>query len=786
MKWKIKMLKVLLATLIGLMMISAETSSLPSEMAPAEMWLIFDSTETGILTPWAPQKVSGVSEWKTTLSVKNNLNLWLEIVPGISNKGVILKNVDCLASHWQEKSFGKAGRRLLPPKGEVNYNVTYQKVGVPFYAEARFGGIGASLMIAKFLAALPVPGIDQLDNPVTFLEFWDKIRKIESVEKAASALKSGKIADATIKLGSLLDDKKQINILRKAFSAFKIEVSKEILANLLTISKIAKALNVLGDEITFAIQSQVGAKPVRVTFEIRTREQKRTKKKDHERKKIVLTRLRTSGEGEGILIAPGRGKQRYTVFYIDNKDFINGGTLVIEITLGKGESNASFDLFPEGVPIPTKGRPHGSVAHQYDVSRGKTVKMALRFSRGQIFQFGATGNWLSPEGSRNSYRFSARVIGGLSKHAEELEEVVFSIIKCSKSISYRAIRGDVPKEIDLSDDTKARQVLERAAHFAQEKCPKKAPYGNISVTLYQGVERFPGQWKRNYVVNARNYDADKLTWREYNNIVLRKRLAKEKARKRAEEKKAIEARKKLEAEQESHEINARRAREARQKLITMKLWKLHLNEALKCLEEAKGFKSIPKPVRKVIFQYSGFLNYITLNLPREDNPAAAKKIKTFKDAKLRLPPTHISSARQIDPNVLSILGKHGFINLEEFHLRSRYGDARHTFLSYTDKIRPYICEGNFKYKKGFSKGFKIRLASRVLKSIDYKNENKATGIYAVTFSYKFNKEFPCYEEIQKSLPGKIPSINKIYKGKAKAYLDPNDDLWKLEQLTFDR
>ena len=270
MKWKIEKLAVLIITMIGLMIVLTRPT-LSSRKTSTEMWLMFNSTETGILTPWAPQKVTGVNEWKTTLTVKNNLDLWLEIVPGISKKGVILKKVDCLASQWQEKAFGSAGRRLLPPKGEVKYSVIYRKTGVPFYAEARFGEIGASLMITKFLATLPVFGIGQLDNPVSYLEFWDEVRELQSVEQATAALKSGKIADAAIKLSSLLNDKRQVDILRKAFGVFKIKVSKKILSNFLTISKIAKALNILGDEITLAIQSRAGAKPIRVSFELESK-----------------------------------------------------------------------------------------------------------------------------------------------------------------------------------------------------------------------------------------------------------------------------------------------------------------------------------------------------------------------------------------------------------------------------------------------------------------------------------------------------------------------------------
>jgi len=207
------------------------------------------------------------------------------------------------------------------------------------------------------------------------------------------------------------------------------------------------------------------------------------------------------------------------------------------------------------------------------------------------------------------------------------------------------------------------------------------------------------------------------------------------------------------------------------------------SKAIERLGKAIGFQGIPEPLRKVIFEESRFLNCITLNLPREDNPASVKRVKSYRDGVLKLPPIYLSHADKIDAGVFSVLRKHGFINLEEFNLRSRYGDAKHRFLSYTVKIIPYIVDGYKRRADIFgTEGFKIKLASRLLKSIDYKKENKPLGIYVVTFSYTFQKEFPYYEELQRVRPKKFPLIKKIYKGEAKAYLDPKTNLWTLEKL----
>ncbi len=125
--------------------------------------------------------------------------------------------------------------------------------------------------------------------------------------------------------------------------------------------------------------------------------------------KIILTRARNGGEGSGILVAPGKGNQEYTIHQIDTKDFVNGGIVTFRITVGDGESDASFDLFPEGAPIPTTGRPIGSVAGRYDILKGSTTTMSYRFQRGQVFQFGADGNWFSRKGAGNTYTFEVWV-----------------------------------------------------------------------------------------------------------------------------------------------------------------------------------------------------------------------------------------------------------------------------------------------------------------------------------------------------------------------------------------
>jgi hypothetical protein len=118
-----------------------------------------------------------------------------------------------------------------------------------------------------------------------------------------------------------------------------------------------------------------------------------------------------SGEiasGWGILTAPGDGYQDYSVHEIDASCFKEGDLLRIEVTVGSGFSGASFDLFGEDQTIPRAGRPV-SLAGAYDLQPGITTTLTYHLTRGQVFRFGADGNWYSPKGTQNTYRFVASV-----------------------------------------------------------------------------------------------------------------------------------------------------------------------------------------------------------------------------------------------------------------------------------------------------------------------------------------------------------------------------------------
>jgi hypothetical protein len=112
----------------------------------------------------------------------------------------------------------------------------------------------------------------------------------------------------------------------------------------------------------------------------------------------------TSATGQGTLVAPGRGKHGYHVITLDASRFLSGGTIHITITVGTGESEASFDLYPQGLSLPTEGMPN-SLASAVNIRSGSGAKINYHFAHGTVFQFGAEGSWNSKAGATNTYSF---------------------------------------------------------------------------------------------------------------------------------------------------------------------------------------------------------------------------------------------------------------------------------------------------------------------------------------------------------------------------------------------
>jgi hypothetical protein len=112
--------------------------------------------------------------------------------------------------------------------------------------------------------------------------------------------------------------------------------------------------------------------------------------------------------GQGTVVAPGRGKHGYLVTNLDATRFTNGGVLHITITVGDGTSEASFDLYPQGLRLPSEGMPN-SLAGAHNIRSGAGAKIDYRFDHGSVFQLAAEGSWNSKPGDTNTYSLVVEV-----------------------------------------------------------------------------------------------------------------------------------------------------------------------------------------------------------------------------------------------------------------------------------------------------------------------------------------------------------------------------------------
>jgi len=123
-----------------------------------------------------------------------------------------------------------------------------------------------------------------------------------------------------------------------------------------------------------------------------------------------LTRTAPSIDGHAQITAPGRGAHAYNVFYVDTRDFTQGGELDVMIQLDtSSRTSGSFDLFRGDTRFSQAGASSPSLVGKYDVRPGAVVHLNYRFSAGQVFAFGAEGNWFSPKGQTGNILFRASV-----------------------------------------------------------------------------------------------------------------------------------------------------------------------------------------------------------------------------------------------------------------------------------------------------------------------------------------------------------------------------------------
>lgn len=194
-------------------------------------------------------------------------------------------------------------------------------------------------------------------------------------------------------------------------------------------------------------------------------------------------------------------------------------------------------------------------------------------------------------------------------------------------------------------------------------------------------------------------------------------------------------------------------------------------------------KGVPVYVDDLVFKKSKFSEPITMMIPSENSPGdceSAIRAEQEADRKRGLVPAiiiHTSLRRAGDFGAdVGFLIKHGYARIEECIITTKRWykpeTSKYHILYYTDKIRAYILSHT-----GTTERYtEIVIAHRKLKSIDYKNQYEGTLLetgaktqfYALTFSYVLEEKLP-----------RLPEINKVFQGKAKAYLDPDDGQWKL-------
>ena len=118
---------------------------------------------------------------------------------------------------------------------------------------------------------------------------------------------------------------------------------------------------------------------------------------------VVLTSEHPSQEVLDAFRIPTVGYQNYTVVVIDTRAFENGGTLTIDIEVGRGDAVGFFYLFDGDSELPTAEKvPEGKLASAW-ISPGDTRQIMYRFDRGQFFKLGATGSWRPEKGDINAF-----------------------------------------------------------------------------------------------------------------------------------------------------------------------------------------------------------------------------------------------------------------------------------------------------------------------------------------------------------------------------------------------
>ena len=95
----------------------------------------------------------------------------------------------------------------------------------------------------------------------------------------------------------------------------------------------------------------------------------------------------------------------YTVVVIDTRAFENGGTLTVDIEVGRADANGFFYLFDGDRELPTALQisKEDRLASVW-IEPGDIGQITHRFERGQFFKLGAIGHWDEERGQVNAFQ----------------------------------------------------------------------------------------------------------------------------------------------------------------------------------------------------------------------------------------------------------------------------------------------------------------------------------------------------------------------------------------------
>ncbi|MDE0424156.1 MAG: hypothetical protein OXN25_04735 [Candidatus Poribacteria bacterium] len=118
---------------------------------------------------------------------------------------------------------------------------------------------------------------------------------------------------------------------------------------------------------------------------------------------IVLSREQPSGTVLGTFRIPIVGHQDWTVVMIDTTAFGNGGTLTIDVEIGREDGEAAFFLLDGDKELPTEETlPKDKITWVWG-EPGDTRQIKHRFNKGQLFKLGVIGAWVRDEPCINAF-----------------------------------------------------------------------------------------------------------------------------------------------------------------------------------------------------------------------------------------------------------------------------------------------------------------------------------------------------------------------------------------------